>query len=30
VDTPGTTAVNPRRFTYKHIRPVYPLAEVAY
>jgi microcystin degradation protein MlrC len=26
VDTPGLTAVNPRRFTYQHIRrPMYPL-----
>ncbi len=25
VDTPGLTAVNPRRFTYRHIRPMYPL-----
>jgi microcystin degradation protein MlrC len=26
VDTPGTTAVNPERFTYRHIRrPMYPL-----
>jgi microcystin degradation protein MlrC len=26
VDTPGTTAVNPERFTYRHIRrPLYPL-----
>jgi microcystin degradation protein MlrC len=28
VDTPGVTAVNPRRFTYRHIRPMYPLHEV--
>jgi microcystin degradation protein MlrC len=27
VDTPGLTAVNPRRFGYKHIRPMYPLAQ---
>ena len=26
VDTPGVTAVNPERFTYRHIRPMYPLA----
>lgn len=27
MDTPGTTAVNPHRFTYRHIRrPLYPLA----
>lgn len=26
VDTPGTTAVNPKRFAYKHIRKMYPLA----
>jgi microcystin degradation protein MlrC len=27
VDTPGLTAVNPARFTYRHIRrPMYPLA----
>lgn len=26
VDTPGQTAVNPRRFKYEHIRPMYPLA----
>ena len=26
VDTPGTTAVNPHRFTYRHVRrPLYPL-----
>jgi microcystin degradation protein MlrC len=25
VDTPGLTAVNPARFEYKHIRPMYPL-----
>ena len=26
VDTPGTTAVNPHWFTYRHIRrPLYPL-----
>jgi microcystin degradation protein MlrC len=26
VDTPGLTAVNPRRFTYRHVRrPLYPL-----
>jgi microcystin degradation protein MlrC len=26
VDTPGLTAINPRRFTYRHIRrPLYPL-----
>jgi microcystin degradation protein MlrC len=30
VDTPGLTAVNPRRFAYRHIRrPMYPLDEVA-
>lgn len=28
VDTPGITAVNPRHFDYKHIRPMYPLQEV--
>src|SRR5207253_10125185 len=28
VDTPGLTAVNPRRFAYQHIRPMYPLAEL--
>ncbi len=29
VDTPGLTAVNPRRFTYKHIRrPIYPLDDM--
>lgn len=28
VDTPGVTAVNPRRFTYQHIpRPMFPLDE---
>jgi microcystin degradation protein MlrC len=28
VDTPGLTAVNPRRFAYRHIRrPMYPLGE---
>jgi microcystin degradation protein MlrC len=28
VDTPGLTAVNPERFTYKHIRrPMYPLKQ---
>jgi microcystin degradation protein MlrC len=28
VDTPGVTAVNPRRFTYRHIpRPMFPLDE---
>lgn len=26
VDTPGFTAVNPRRFHYKHVRPMYPLS----
>ncbi len=27
VDTPGLTAVNPERFTYRHIRrPLYPLS----
>ncbi len=25
VDTPGLTAVNPARFAYRHIRPMYPL-----
>ncbi len=25
VDTPGLTAVNPARFDYRHIRPMYPL-----
>lgn len=30
VDTPGLTAVNPRRFQYQHIRDMYPLAEVDY
>jgi microcystin degradation protein MlrC len=25
VDTPGLTAVNPARFGYRHIRPMYPL-----
>lgn len=29
VDTPGQTAVNPRRFDYRHIRPMYPLAQVS-
>jgi microcystin degradation protein MlrC len=28
VDTPGVTAVNPRRFAYRHIQPMYPLHEV--
>jgi microcystin degradation protein MlrC len=27
VDTPGRTAVNPRRFEYRHIRPMYPLTD---
>ncbi|MBM4068005.1 MAG: M81 family metallopeptidase [Planctomycetes bacterium] len=27
VDTPGQTAVNPRRFSYRHIRPMYPLVQ---
>lgn len=31
VDTPGLTAVNPHRFTYRHIRrPLYPLDEFDY
>lgn len=28
VDTPGLTAVNPRRFAYKHIQPMLPLESV--
>lgn len=30
VDTPGTTAVNPRHFNYRNLRPMYPLAEVEF
>jgi len=26
VDSPGTTAVNPARFVYRHARPLYPLS----
>ena len=28
VDTPGLTAVNPARFSYRHVRKMYPLADV--